>query len=98
MALTLRLSPTLQAAAAAYAEAAGLSLNALVSVALADYVQLRAPGAAPAPVGAPTPARPAKAAYRAPKRRTDPCPCGAVRPDGKRATWKHCHGKPGAAS
>ena len=97
MALTLRLSPELQAAAAAYADRAGVSLNALVCVALADYVKLRAEGvqalpAAASPVLAPAP-RP-RSVYRAPKRRTDPCPCGALGYDGKPARWKHCHGKP----
>ena len=99
MALTLRLSPDLQAAAAAHAELVGVSLNALVCVALADYVKVRSGGplaaSAPPPLAlAPAP-RP-RSAYRAPKRRTDPCPCGALA-DGKPVRWKHCHGKPSGA-
>lgn len=96
MALTLRLSPELQAAAAAHADQVGVSLNALVCVALADYVKLRSTSplvasAVPAPALAPAPRPPG--AYRAPKRRTDPCPCGAHR-DGRPVKWKQCHGKP----
>lgn len=97
MALTLRLSPELQAAAAAYADRVGVSLNSLVSVALADYVKLRSEPVqvlAPASVPASAPPPRPRSAYRAPKRRTDPCPCGALGYDGKPARWKHCHGKP----
>lgn len=96
MALTVRLSPELQADAAALAERLGVSLNALVSVALADYITLRAPGAIGAPLSSPPKAalptpRPVPQ-YRAPKSRSDPCPCGALGPGGHRLKWRHCHG------
>jgi hypothetical protein len=102
MAVTLRIPPELHARCVAYASSLGISLNALVSVALADYIDARLPSK---PSGGPSGARaglsgarsslgPVKSPYRAPKRRTDPCPCGALRPDGRPITWKHCHGKP----
>lgn len=102
MAVTLRLPPELHERCVAYASKVGISLNALASVALADYIDVRRPLA---PSGEPLRARagpsavlsppgPSRGPYRAPKRRTAPCPCGALRPDGRPVTWKHCHGKP----
>jgi hypothetical protein len=95
MALTVRLSADLQADAAALADRLGVSLNALVSVALADYITLRVPGASGAPPSPPPKAAiptPSKPLYPAPKSRADPCPCGAFDAYGRRLKWKQCHG------
>lgn len=50
MALTLRLPTELQNRAAGYATELGISLNALVAVALRDYLDARSKGLAPAAV------------------------------------------------
>lgn len=102
MAATLRLPLDIQARAVAYASSLGISMNALVVVALVDYLDVRRPLA---PSGGPSAARagarpsqglpkPSEPSYRAPKRRTDPCPCGALDSAGRPVRWKHCHGKP----
>lgn len=31
--------------------------------------------------------------FKAPKSRSDPCPCGATKPSGHRLKWKECHGR-----
>jgi hypothetical protein len=95
VALTIRLSADLQASAADLADKLGVSLNALVSVALADYLMLRHPGASGAPPSPPPQAAiptPKVRAFRAPKSRSDPCPCGALDALGYPLKWRHCHG------
>lgn len=49
MPTTIRLSKDLEDAASAYSKALGISFNALVAVALRDYLDARKPGLAPAP-------------------------------------------------
>lgn len=83
---TLRLSEPLQAAAARYADDLGISLNALVAVALADYLGNRgqlelATQATPKPLAS----VPKVAAGQ-------PCPCGSRKPYGK------CHGRAGGVA
>lgn len=106
MAATMRLPPDLEAAATAYAAQLGISRNALVAVALRDYLDRRVTP----PSGGPSAARPAPATpallpqplaplieaqtFSPPKSRSDPCPCGAKSPEGHRLKWKHCHGRP----
>lgn len=99
---TLRFPDPLKAEATAYADALGVSLNALCAIALRDYLDARKPKPAtlPAKVGSP-------AAVTAPARAggspvaqggkpvprvgaNQPCPCGS----GEK--YKRCHGKPGA--
>ena len=110
MATTLRLPPELAADATAYAAKLGISVNALVAVALREYIDGRVirPSGAPSPnspgeaihtnsnaaVKPPAPAasKPAQQ-YRAPRSRSDPCPCGARNSDGHPLRWKQCHGK-----
>lgn len=101
MATTARLPDDLKDEAAAYAASLGISLNALMAVALRDYLDGRR---RPAPEGVGLPAvapavapgqlepRPAQAArsgkpqaVQAPKSRRAPCPCGS----GKQ--YRHCH-------
>ncbi len=103
MAMTLRLPPDLTAQGQAKARSLGISFNALVAVALRDYLDARptiAPSVAPSPP-APAPA-PALALSRAvlpaglkpPPSRSDPCPCGAMDALGHhRLKYKHCHGR-----
>lgn len=52
MAITARLPEALKAEADAYAAGLGISLNALLAVALRDYLDARRPGAGPRPVAA----------------------------------------------
>lgn len=115
---TVRLPEPLKLEAETLADALGISLNALMAVALRDYIdrpvmpwsglrsgpsagsplpQSPAPGA-PAPVPkAPkalpvSPAQPM--AFKPPKSRSDPCPCGARdRSTGHPVKFKHCHGR-----
>lgn len=49
------------------------------------------------PSPAPVAVKLAPKTYVAPKSPSDPCPCGARRPDGTRRKWKHCHGLPSGA-
>jgi hypothetical protein len=117
-AIPLRLPPDLKTEAQAHAARLGISLNALVAVALRDYLDGRTPRHTPssvessAPLGGYTDLAPAVpppprsrvttqrllasmgAPYRAPPRRSDPCPCGARNESGYPVKWKHCHGKP----
>ena len=99
---TLRLPDGLKADAETYAAALGISLNALCSVALRDYldarrVDLASMPVALAPVVKSTPAvvrqKPAASMAAAPVVYAEPaggvyalCPCGS----GKK--WKWCHG------
>jgi hypothetical protein len=96
---TLRLPVALKTEADVYAASIGISLNALCSVALRDYLDARARSAEP-PI---TPARPlpkrrpALAPAVAPVLYTEPaagvyapCSCGSGQ------KWKWCHGKPSA--
>lgn len=94
---TLRLTDSLRLEATRYARTLGISLNALVAVALRDYLDARkgqdAIPSTPAPVAvvrlpSPPPAS-AKPVYKA--GRNDPCPCGSGR------KFKVCHGGPGGA-
>lgn len=93
MATSIRLPDPLKTDAAAYAERIGISLNALVAVALADYLTLRAdPGrVATLPAVATTPmpsvahaddtpsTQPAPVVSVPKPGRNDPCPCGSGR-------------------
>lgn len=98
-AVNLRLSPDLKSDAAAYAKSLGISLNALVAVAVRDYLDARSPidqdnsrspVTLPEPPVRPSPAvrqPPPAAAAPVPKAgRNDPCPCGSGR------KYKVCHG------
>lgn len=93
----VRLTDPLKADAARYARSLGISLNALVAVAVRDYLDARRqePGEEPAssppvarPAGPRTVQKPAPAiAAAVPKvGRNEPCPCGS----GKK--YKQCHG------
>lgn len=89
MATTARLPEALKLEADAYARGLGISLNALLAVALRDYLDARKPGSTPVrPVV--TPALPAAqpATVRPPKNPRAPCPCGSG------DQWRHCHGHP----
>lgn len=98
---TLRFPDQLKAEATAYADALGVSLNALCAVALRDYLDSRKPkpAAPPAKVGPQARAVPAKAAEPVPVASggktvprvgaNQPCPCGS----GEK--FKRCHGMPG---
>jgi hypothetical protein len=106
-ATSLRLPAPLKAEAISYAEALGVSLNALCAVALRDYLDSRKaiksksmPPAAAASMGEAT--KGGQTALRAaPAARSGavlprvgpnaPCPCGSGQ------KYKRCHGKPGAA-
>lgn len=99
---TVRLPELLKAEADAFAASLGISLNALMAVALRDYLDGRTASAArpalpAAPVPSPVtetpaapPARPIPhdPGYKAPLNPKHRCPCGSGRP------WKRCHGKP----
>lgn len=95
MPFTARLPEGLEAQAKRLAADLGISLNALLAVALADYIRFRPvtprsegrsaaplPDPAPAPVALPAPVR-----FKVPKNPRAPCPCGS------RQQWRHCHGK-----
>lgn len=98
---TLRLSDALQASAASYADRLGISLNALVAVALADYLESRGQLQAARPrlqatTPAASPMTPPSSQLRQPApvykaERNEPCPCGSGR------KFKVCHGAPGAS-
>lgn len=102
---TLRFPDPLKAEATAYADALGVSLNALCAVALRDYLDTRKPrpAAPPAKVGPQGKAEPVRAAVSLPEAQggkpmrpivkvgaNQPCPCGSG------LKFKKCHGKPGA--
>lgn len=80
----------------------GLSFNAVMAVALRDYLDARqrtAPSVAPSPVAhPPSVLRPSPVdlpvGFKPPASRSDPCPCGAKDPQGyNRLKYKHCHGR-----
>lgn len=107
--LSTRLPPGLHEEATAHAAEAGLSLNALVAVALRAYLDGRprrrtgssgVPSPSPALPAARTlgessaPRPPSQLAIKAPGgNRNAPCPCGATKSDGYPVKWKHCHGR-----
>lgn len=98
-AVNLRLSPDLKSDAAAYAKSLGISLNALVAVAVRDYLDARsridqdnsrlsvASPQSPVPLSTAVAKPPPVSAAPVPKAgRNDPCPCGSGR------KYKLCHG------
>lgn len=104
MAFTARLRPEVEADAKAYADRVGLSLNALLSVALRDYLDARLPmrpsvapsqqppapaALAPAPLPPSQPQPPPTEARRYPAPKSRSDPC----PCGSRLKWKQCHGR-----
>ncbi len=107
--LTLRLPEPLKAEAAAYADSLGLSINALCTVALRDYLDARqrapqvvAPALLPAPAPALAPASAAvprrRPAAPVPEPQRVPKvgrndPC----PCGSGRKFKVCHGRPATA-
>lgn len=102
MAMTLRLPPDLTAQGQDKARALGISFNALIAVALRDYLDARPPMApsgapslaAPVPSGLPPSPVALPAGFKPPVSRSDPCPCGAKDPQGyNRLKYKHCHGR-----
>lgn len=98
MPMTLRLKPQIEARAKAHADAVGVSLNALVALALDDYLTAyeRKAGARVRETSIPTRGTPAAAARTkehgskpvvGPKLgRNDPCWCGSG------TKFKRCHG------
>ncbi len=103
---TVRLPEPLKAESEALAASLGISLNALMAVALRDYLDRpvtrpsvapsRPPSPRPGPPPAPAAGLPSAApgkVYRRPASVADPCPCGSVDRNGYRLKWKHCHGK-----
>ncbi|OYY63392.1 MAG: hypothetical protein B7Y51_06210 [Burkholderiales bacterium 28-67-8] len=83
MATTARFPDELKAEADAYAQRLGVSLNALLAIALRDYLDARSsPGQA-----ARTAHKTAPEPVIAPKSPRERCPCGSG------AQWRHCHGK-----
>lgn len=108
-AITARLPAGLKSESDVYAASLGISLNALIAVALREYLDARAypktppealePALAALPVQVPPSPAPApqKSAvalpFKAPKSRNAPCPCGARTPEGGPLRFKYCHGK-----
>ncbi len=97
MGTTVRLPEDLMAAAAGRAQSLGVSFNALVALALRDYLSGRP---APIPVDPSArrltmarltvaPGETPRAAFKAPKKPRMPCPCGSGQ------QWRHCHGRGG---
>ena len=85
MATTARLPEDLKTEAEGYAKRLGISLNALLAVALRDYLDGRKPGQlAPAPA---VPEQVLPVSIRPPKNPRDRCPCGSGQ------QYRHCHGK-----
>ena len=92
---SVRISESLKVEAASYAASIGVSLSALVAVALRDYLDRRRwpDGPAQGQAGA-APAAPAAAPVSVPHRvqpvpkvgANQPCPCGSRKP------YKRCHG------
>lgn len=102
MAMTLRLPPDLTAQGQEKARSLGISFNALVAVALRDYLDARqttgrsvSPSPSVEPPAVAAPGRPAlPAGFKPPASRSDPCPCGAMDAQGyHRLKYKHCHGR-----
>lgn len=103
--MTLRLPEALRLEAQAHAATLGLSINALVALALRDYLdaprRTRPSGrssVAPVQAAAPTlsepiASSPSPRSIKAPGSRNDPCPCGSLNPQGYPLKWKHCHGR-----
>ena len=100
MALTVRLTESLQAEASAYGQAVGLSLNSLVVVALTHYLKdMGRPIAAPVvdlvgggaadiePGVEPEPEVGKDDLLFFPGSNRRPCKCGSGKP------WRNCHGK-----
>lgn len=98
---TLRFPDPLKAEATAYADALGVSLNALCAIALRDYLDARkpkpaalrgsvGPQAKPQAMPAVVPARGLTGLTVPRVGANQPCPCGS----GEK--YKRCHGKPGA--
>jgi hypothetical protein len=100
---TVRLPEPLKLEAEALAASLGISLNALMAVALRDYLDrpvMRPSGvpSASATQAAPPPPPPVKPARQGPRiapppSRSDPCPCGARDFNGYPVKFKHCHGR-----
>lgn len=99
MATSIRLPDDLKARASAHADRLGISLNALIAVALADYLDLRTtrPGAetGPATLGGPGPVTTDRPVHQqvpskmpVPKGGMKaPCPCGSGR------KYRNCCGR-----
>jgi hypothetical protein len=100
MATTARLPDDLKGEAAAYAASLGISLNALMAVALRDYLDARkrpalegvglapvAPSPAPGQLEPAASGRPRKGVSKVqpPRSRRAPCPCGSGQ------QYRHCH-------
>jgi len=108
--LSTRLPLALHEEAAAHAAEAGLSLNALLAVALRAYLDgrprprtrssVQSVDGLPALQSMPSqaaglPQERAGTSIKAPGgNRNAPCPCGATKADGYPVKWKHCHGAP----
>lgn len=82
--LTVRVRNELAADADSYCAEVGLTFNALVAVALSDFLRLRRRRRKA--VAVPSPA--ARAAATSRVGRNDPCPCGSGN------KWKRCCGNP----
>jgi predicted transcriptional regulator len=109
---TLRFPDTLKAEASVYADALGVSLNALCAVALRDYLDARKGQAAattpqgvaelatPPPAIPKTPAASVRSSLGVPaarpKGRVIPVGVNEPCPCGSGKKYKRCHGKPGA--
>jgi hypothetical protein len=82
-ATTTRLPDALKLEGDAYAQRLGISLNALIAVALRDYLDQRSGKVSPAV--SPTVQA---GGFKPPKGPRDKCPCGSGH------QYRHCHGKP----
>lgn len=103
---TVRLPTPLKVESEAFAASLGISLNALMAVALRDYLDGRVGRVMP-PVASPVSfdqseasslPKPVKASIlervKPPASRSDPCPCGAMDANGyHRLKYKQCHGR-----
>lgn len=88
MATTARLPEALKTEAQAYADRLGISLNALLAVALRDYLDGRRTTGATGPAPAALPQSPQGGAQvKPPKNPRAPCPCGSGQ------QYRHCHGR-----
>jgi hypothetical protein len=95
MGTTVRLPEALMQEASDRAAKLGVSFNALVALALRDYLAGR-PAPFPVDPSAPRltlarlevgPGNRPQATFKAPKKPRMPCPCGSGQ------QWRHCHGK-----